>query len=197
MDAETKEAFNETWKGFQDIRKEMRDAFLGLGNQINTRVDSLETRMDERFEIVESEIRSLHDEMDTGFSLVNEQFNEVDKRFDAVDKKFGEVDKRLGEVDKRLGEVDKRLGEVDKRLGEVDKRFNMVEIKLDVGDFNYQSLEQKFDAGFNRMDERFSEVITQIDGVVSICQRLDQEDVASRLRYDRLEHRVEKLEARS
>ena len=176
MDAETKEAFNETWKGFQDIRKEMRDAFLGLGNQINTRVDSLETRMDERFEIVESEIRSLHDEMDTGFSLVNEQFNEVDKRFDAVDKKFGEVDKRLGEV---------------------DKRFNMVEIKLDVGDFNYQSLEQKFDAGFNRMDERFSEVITQIDGVVSICQRLDQEDVASRLRYDRLEHRVEKLEARS
>ncbi len=183
MDAETKEAFNETWKGFQDIRKEMRDAFLGLGNQINTRVDSLETRMDERFEIVESEIRSLHDEMDTGFSLVNEQFNEVDKRFDAVDKKFGEVDKRLGEVDKRLGEV--------------DKRFNMVEIKLDVGDFNYQSLEQKFDAGFNRMDERFSEVITQIDGVVSICQRLDQEDVASRSRYDRLEHRVEKLEARS
>ena len=176
MDAETKEAFNETWKGFQDIRKEMRDAFLGLGNQINTRVDSLETRMDERFEIVESEIRSLHDEMDTGFSLVNEQFNEVDKRFDAVDKKFGEVDKRLGEV---------------------DKRFNMVEIKLDVGDFNYQSLEQKFDAGFNRMDERFSEVITQIDGVVSICQRLDQEDVASRSRYDRLEHRVEKLEARS
>ncbi len=126
MDSETREAF-------QKLGKDMMQQFANVTDQ---------------FENVYFELRALRDDMDTGFSLVNDQFKEIDNKFDVVN-------------------------------------------------FNIQSLEQKVDANHKHTNGRFDEVTTQLDGVVGTLSRLDQEETATLARYDRLEHRVIKLETRS
>jgi predicted PurR-regulated permease PerM len=57
--------------------------------QLNTRVNELEKRFEQRFEQVDKRFAEMRDDM-------NKRFEQVDKRFEQVDKRFGEMMSYIG-----------------------------------------------------------------------------------------------------
>ena len=62
------------------------------------RFDSLEVRVDERFD------------------TVDRRFEEVDRRFEGVDRRFDDVNRRLDNIDSRLERMEKRIDDLYRAL---------------------------------------------------------------------------------
>jgi septal ring factor EnvC (AmiA/AmiB activator) len=89
----------------------------------------------ERMVRVEEELKHQRDLMLQGFKRMDERFemmqSDMDKRFEQVEKRFEQVEKRFEQIDMRFEQVEKRFEQIDKRFEQVDKRFELVTKRID------------------------------------------------------------------
>jgi len=90
---------------------------------INSRIETMQKSMDQRFEAVDRRFEELTHYMDKRFEAVDKRFEAVDKRFEAVDKRFEEL----------MHNMDKRFEAVDKRFEDMNKRFNGMQALMALG----------------------------------------------------------------
>ena len=60
------------------------------------------------------------------------------------------MDRRFGHVDQKFGQIDQRFRQIDQRFDQVDQKFTRLE----------QRLEQRMDAGFNRLERKLDSIET-------------------------------------
>jgi archaellum component FlaC len=82
----------------------------------NDRLDRIENKNDDRFELVKQEFQIVHSELNQRFEIVDERFDEVNRRFEIVDERFDGIDRRFNEVDTRFHKVDMRFDKVDSSI---------------------------------------------------------------------------------
>jgi len=64
---------------------------------------------------------------------VDERFDAVDRRFEEVDRRFEEVDRRFDEVDRRLDVIDRRLDRFEDRMDDLGRTIHRTMLQLGGG----------------------------------------------------------------
>lgn len=101
--------------------------------------------------------------------MLNEHFTFLEGRFAAIDRRFEKIDERFERIDRRFDLVDMRFSELDGKIDEVDRRLT----------------------------SRIDALTASMDGFIKLHQTLDVELASNRAKTDRLESRIERLEART
>ncbi|HEX6457138.1 MAG TPA: hypothetical protein VF009_11545 [Solirubrobacterales bacterium] len=70
-------------------------------------------RIEERFDRVGTDIRSLRMEMREGFARIEKRFDKVDERFEKIDKRFERVDDKF---DSLQAEMNRRFESVSRNM---------------------------------------------------------------------------------
>jgi chromosome segregation ATPase len=99
------------------------------------------------------------EDLKTLFAKLGEVFVQTQAR---TDLRLDRVELRLDRVEGRLDAVEVRLEHVEVRLEHVEGRLEHVEGRLERVEERLSSLEWSTQAGFNRMDARFEQLITLI-----------------------------------
>lgn len=75
---------------------------------------------------------------------------------------------KLMEHDKKFIEHDKRFDKIEKRFDKTDEKFDVITKKLLEHDNYFDEMREEF-------NQKFNQVLTSLDKVMVIVQRLDQE----------------------
>ena len=120
------ERFKQTMNAFDGLRREMKDEFAQVHDDIRLIAERMEhgfKRVDERFEAVDKRFEDLTARFEARFDANDKRFDANDKRFEAVDKRFEDLTARF---EARFDANDKRFGAVDKRFDDMNKRFSQM-----------------------------------------------------------------------
>jgi hypothetical protein len=149
----------------EDMQRQLR--IVAEGN-IATR-ESIERKMDVRFDRVERDISALKfavRQNSTDLLEVKSKLKKVDERFDKMDERFdkfeGRVDERFAKMDERFDKMDERF---DKFEGRVDERFAKMDERFD-------KMDERFDNFERRVDERFDGVDRKLEAVAGLEDRV-------------------------
>ena len=110
----------------------------------------------------------------TGFQQVNQRLDQVDQRFEQVDQRFDQVDRRLDQVDQRFGQSDLRQSV----------------LAFDVGELKRQISEQGA-----ALELRIDRLANHVDGFMKLHETLDIEFKVLKEQMNRVEARLDRLEA--
>lgn len=89
-----------------------RDEF----DNLNERVEILESKYIAATDVISSELLGLRLRMQEGFNAVDSGFAQIDGRFQEIDRRFERIDERFGRIDERFEHIDARFEQVDVRL---------------------------------------------------------------------------------
>lgn len=113
----------------------------------------------------------LDEKFDDFAKIVANGFAGVDRRFAGVDRRFDGVDRRFDGVEQRLDRVEHKIIDVEAKQNELITRVS-------------------------HLEDQHSQTFNKIDGFLVLIQRHEAEIAALRSAHQRLEERLEKLEAR-
>jgi len=146
-----------------------------LVQYLDTRFQSLEQRIDQRF-----------GQVDQRFEGIDHRFEQIDRRFEGIDRQFQGIDRQFQEL---RGEMNERLEEAKRHSGVLieDLRYQVRLVAEGFATF----VEGRYAQDQARIDERFRE--TQALIRTSFEHLARQEDQLSQ-QQDQLRQRVENLE---
>jgi chaperonin cofactor prefoldin len=104
---QVREVFREEVKSVPEDMDQLRRSPAGTMIRLEEQVKALDKKVDQRFEVLKSEM--------------SQRFEVVDQRFEVVDQKF---DALKSEINQRFNDVDRRF--VDLK-SDMDRRFNLLQ----------------------------------------------------------------------
>jgi chromosome segregation ATPase len=124
-------------------------------------------------------------------------------KLDQILQVVGENQKTLASFGNRLTGIDDKLIGLDGRLSDFDGRFKDIDFRLGRLEENVVGINTRLVTVEERVEDmpHIKEVVDQtfgkIDDFMAVLNRYESEIAATRMKYERLENRVTKLESHS
>lgn len=87
---------------------EMSNNFV-TRNELNTLEKNLESKIDNKFDMLSLKIDHQNDLMNEKFNTLDEKFNNINEKFNTVDEKFNTTHTQINHLDEKINNTDKKI----------------------------------------------------------------------------------------